>query len=203
MITLFFFLRFFSNHVVVILGESSLPTLPRFPRGNPLLLGSLDGGVQNWVKKVRLNGGVINLRIVMAAAEAIVTKYDRKKLARNGGHIEITKHYARSLLRRMGFVKRKGTKAIKNLPNDFDEIKTEFINRVDKVKNDDSVPDSLILIINWDQTGCQLVPGGDWTMEAKGTSQVPVAGIDDKRQITVLLCVTNLAPFCHPSLFTQ
>lgn len=88
-----------------------------------------------------MNGGVINLRIVMAAAEAIVTKYDRKKLARYGEHIEIIKHYARSLLHRMGFVKRKGTKAVKNMPNDFDKIETELINRVDKVKNDDSVPD--------------------------------------------------------------
>lgn len=38
----------------------------------------------------------------------------------------------------MGLVKRKGTKAVKRLPNDFDENKTEFINRVVKVKNDHS-----------------------------------------------------------------
>lgn len=41
----------------------------------------------------------------MAAAEAIVAKYDRKKLPRHGEHIEITKH-AKSLLRKMGLVKR-------------------------------------------------------------------------------------------------
>lgn len=41
----------------------------------------------------------------MAAAEAIVTKYDKKKLPRHGEHIEITKH-AKSLLRKMGLVKR-------------------------------------------------------------------------------------------------
>lgn len=29
----------------------------------------------------------------MAAADAIVTKVDRKKLARYGGHIDITEHY--------------------------------------------------------------------------------------------------------------
>lgn len=50
--------------------------------------------------------GVINLRTVMAAAEAIVAKYDRKKLPRHEEHIEITKHYAKSLLRKMGLVKR-------------------------------------------------------------------------------------------------
>lgn len=118
----------------------------------------------------------------MAAAKAIVTKYDRKKLARHGEHIEITKHYARSLLREMGLVKRKGTKDVRNLPNDFDENKTEIINKVDKVKNDHSVPESLIL--NCYQTGCQLVPGGDWIMKTKDTNQVPLAGIDETDNVS-------------------
>lgn len=162
------------------------------------MLGSLDSEVQNWIRQVRLNGGVINLRIVMAGAEAIVTKFDRKKLARFGGHIEITKHLARSIMRRMGFVKRKGTKAVKTLPSDFDDIKCEFVKKVNNVVNEYSVPDSLI--INWDQTGCQLVPGGEWTMEEKGSKQVTVAGIDDKRQITLLLGITKSGTLLPPQL---
>ena len=40
--------------------------LPKSPRGNPLLLGNqLDGEVQDWIRKVRVHGGVINSRIVM------------------------------------------------------------------------------------------------------------------------------------------
>lgn len=111
----------------------------------------------------------------MAAAEAIVAKYDRKKLPRHGEHIEITKHYAKSLLRKMGLVKRH--KSREKFAKIFWWNKNEFINSVVKVKKDHSVPDSLIL--NWDQTGCQLVPGRDWTIEIKGTSKVPLAGIDD------------------------
>lgn len=108
-----------------------------------------------------------------------------EKIVRYGGHIEITKHYARSLLRRMGFMKRKGTKAVKNLPSDFDEMKNEFINRVEKSKDDYSVPDSMIF--NWDQTGYQLVPGEDWTIGTKSTNKVIVAGIE----IPVLLCIAE------------
>ncbi|CAC5358497.1 unnamed protein product [Mytilus coruscus] len=78
-----------------------------FPHGNPLLLGDLDTKVQDWIRKVRINGGVINARIGMAAAEAIVTKFARHRLERYGGHITITSSFAKSLLRRMGFVKRK------------------------------------------------------------------------------------------------
>ncbi|CAC5408148.1 unnamed protein product [Mytilus coruscus] len=76
---------------------TELVTLPYSPRGNPLLLGDLDTKVQDWIRKVRINGGVINARIVMAAAEAIVTKFARHRLERYGGHITITSnpsHYS-------------------------------------------------------------------------------------------------------------
>ena len=64
----------------MVLGESSFQILPRSPRWGPLLIGSAN--VQHWVKKVTMN------------AEATVTKFDNYKLARYGGHIEVTKHYA-------------------------------------------------------------------------------------------------------------
>ena len=56
------------------------------------MLGYLDGEVQNWIRQVRLSGEDINLRSIMAGAEAVVAKLDRKKLARFGSHVEITKH---------------------------------------------------------------------------------------------------------------
>jgi hypothetical protein len=112
------------------------------------LLGNLDGDVQEWIRKVRLNGGVINSRIVLAGAEAIGTKFEKHKLERYGGHVSLTKSWARSLLRRMGFVKRKGTKAVKTLPRDFDEIKRQYVDKVQTVIRDNNVPDSLV--INWD-----------------------------------------------------
>ena len=69
---------------------------------------------------------------------------------------------ARSILRRMGIVKRKGTKAVKTLPSDFESIKCEFVKKVEKVVSVFSYPYSLV--INFDQTGCQLVRGvsGQW-----------------------------------------
>ncbi|CAG2246019.1 unnamed protein product [Mytilus edulis] len=177
---------------------TELATLPHSPRGNPLLLGDLDTKVQDWIRKVRINGGVINARIVMAAAEAIVTKFARHRLERYGGHITITNTFAKSLLRRMGFVKRKGTKAVKHLPNDFDDIRQEYISKINNVREKHNIPDTLI--INWDQTGCQLVPGGDWTMEKEGTQQISISGLDDKRQITLLLAVSMSGDLLPPQL---
>lgn len=134
----------------------------------------------------------------MAGAEAIMTKLCKHKLEKFGGHIVITKHFARSLLSRMGFVKRKGTKSVKTLPSDFEDIKSKFVEKVNSVVKKYNVPDTLVL--NWDQTGCQMVPGGEWTMDLKGSNQVSISGLDDKRQITVLLAVTKSGEMLPPQV---
>ena len=41
------------------------------------------------------------------------------------------------------------------------------------------------LIINWDQTGIKYIPVSEWTMEKEGSRRVEIAGLTDKRQITV------------------
>jgi len=198
---IFFYSFYILKILLFILGGGDLEVLTKSPRGNPLLLGNLDDDLKKWIRNIRKNGGVINSRIVMAGAEAVVTKFARHKLQRYGGHINITKTYAISVLRRMGFVKRKGTKGTKHLPADFDDIKQEYINKVSKVVKDNNVPDSLV--INWDQTGCQLIPGGNWTMEKQGSQQVPITGIDDKRQITLLLASTKNGSLLPPQLIYQ
>ena len=176
---------------------TEISSLPHSPRGYPLALGDLDDNVKDWIRKVRLNGCVINTRIVMAAIEAIVTKFAHNKLQRYGGHINITKSLARSILQCMGYVKRKGTKAVKHLPKDFEDIKAKHLEKVNKVVEEHRVQDSLIIR---DQTGCQLVPGGDWTMEQQGTQQITISGLDDKRQITLLLAVSKSGTLLPPQL---
>lgn len=98
----------------------------------------------------------------------------------------------------MGFVKSKGTKSVKQLPGDFDEIKKKYIEKVSNVVTKFQISDSLI--INWEQTGCQLIPGGDWTMNQRGAQQVSITGLDDKRQITLLLAITRSDSLLSPQL---
>ena len=117
--------------------------LPHKPRGPPLVLGEkMDRMVQSWVRKVRIEGGVINTRIVMAAAQGIMSTVDRKSLAKHGGHITITNDWGRSLLRWMNFVKRKGTKEVKRLPDDFQEIKAAYNKRVQDART--KIPEKLV-----------------------------------------------------------
>ena len=57
-----------------------------------------------------------------------------------------------------------------------------------------------LLVLNWDQTGCQLVPGGEWTMEKRGENQVSINGLEDKCQVTLLLCVTKMGNMLPPQM---
>ena len=86
--------------------------LPLKPQGRPVLLVvELDMAVQCYVQALRTAGGVVNTTIVMAAAMGIVSARDPTMLTLHGGHINITKTWAKSLLGRMRYVKRKCSNA--------------------------------------------------------------------------------------------
>ena len=105
-------------------GELVVDTLPVAKMGRPLLLGAdLDKKVQDYVLSLRDVGGVINTAIVRAAAAGMVKKKDPRLLAINGGHMSFSKDWARYMLQRIGFVKRKGTTKGTLQVENFDEEK--------------------------------------------------------------------------------
>ena len=55
------------------------------------------------------------------------------------------------------------------------------------------------MMVNWDQTSGKFVPESEWTMTTKGTKQVPVFGLEDKREMTVLL-ITPTGKLLPPHL---
>ena len=70
----------------------------------------------------------------------------------------------------MNFVKRRGSTACKNVKiENFDQLKDEFIERIDKTVNDFEIPSSLI--INWDHAGLNIVPVSNWTMASEGSKK--------------------------------
>ena len=91
----------------------------------PLTLGlTLDKQVQAYLIATREAGGVVNSEVAIAAAMGIVRKQDSNLLAQNSGHIVLTREWARSLLGRMGFVKRKANTKAKIAVTDFSELKS-------------------------------------------------------------------------------
>lgn len=131
-------------------GETdlSVTSLSSAKRGRPLLLGD---------EALRDEGAVITTPVTMAIASAIVETKNRKLLQKYGGSIEITSNWAKSLLYRMQFVKRRGGSTKKISVSNFDEIKEQFLFDVVATVTMEEIPYELI--INWDQTGLHVVPG--------------------------------------------
>ena len=157
----------------------------------------MDDRVKLYVKEMRKKEVIINTRVVMAAAEGSVMHHDANLIA-DGGPITITKHWARSLLTRMHFVKRRGdTEAKVSIP-DFDQFKTQFVYDVKAIVQFAEIPDSLV--IDWDHTRMNYVPVSSWTMDEEGKKRVEISGLNDKQQITMVLAVTKNGHYLSPQV---
>ena len=152
--------------------------LPPKKRGRPLLLQDLDGQVQEYVRKLRLAGGVINTTVVLAAAKGIVMAHNRALPFEFGGSICLEKPWVKSSLHRMGYVKRRGTTSGKVPVVEFERIKEEFLTQITSVVEEQQIPPELVF--NIDETGIHLVPVSNWTMDKEGSQRVKLEGIDDK-----------------------
>ena len=103
---------------------------------------------------------------------------DKNLLRENGGSIKLTKVWAKSLLQRLNFARRKATTSAKVEPSYFKELKEQFLVDIKAVVEIEDVSSDLIL--NWDHTGINIVPSSKWTMEAKGSKRVEAVRLSDK-----------------------
>ena len=157
--------------------------------------------MQCYVRATRSTGGTITTTVVLAAGEAIVRTHNEKILHDEGGPIKLTRHWAKSLLDRMCFVKRKATTSAKVDPSCFDDLKEQYLLDIKAVVEMEKAPPELVL--NWDHTGINIVPGSQWTMEEKGSKRVGVSGLNDKRQITAVFCASLAGEFLPVQLIYQ
>ena len=111
----------------------------------------LDYHVRAYVRSVREAGGPVTTTIVMSTGRAIVNQHDPQLLAENGGPLQLTATWAKSLLYRMSYVKRKGCSVKKLQVNDFEGVKQQFLINIRAVVTLEEIPKDLIL--NWDHTG--------------------------------------------------
>ena len=87
----------------------------------------------------------------------------------------------------MGFVQRRGSTQTKAKLSDqqVSQMKHTYPSQVSGIVKVHKIPPELV--INWDQAGVNLIPSQNWTMEQQGSSRVEIAGINDKRQVTLTL----------------
>ena len=107
--------------------SNKVEELPCKKTGRPLLIGEeLDAQVQQYVKESRKRGLPINTAVVVAAGLGVVTAHDANLLEENGGKIKLTNDWAKNVLKRMGFVKRKACSKAKVDPEHFENLKRNF-----------------------------------------------------------------------------
>lgn len=177
-------------------SDDLLCELPLKKRGRPLLIGDdLDQKVQAYIKDMRKRGCVVNTAIVIAVGTGILMN-DASFISRFGSTnipLTLTKDWAKYILKRMGFVKRRGNTKSKVTVDDFDKLKKLFSLEVRNAVSMDEIPPQLI--INFDQTGIHYVPVSSWSMEKEGAKRVEIIGKDDKRQITAVFAATSAGDF--------
>ena len=180
-------------------SSTAIQQLPTKCRGRPLLIGDhLETEVCLLIEALRKDGTAVNTEVVIGTAIGVVTSYDANLLTKNGGPIDISKEWAKRLLRRMGLVKRQGTTKSKVNPTDFQMLKKQYLSDIrTKVYMEDIPVD---LIINWDHTSLKYVPVSNWTMEHKGAKRVEIAGCNDKQQMTALFTCTLNGKFLPPQV---
>ena len=155
-------------------------------RRRPCLLGDkIDPLVQSYLKARRYKGGVVNTTVAIATAKALTERYPLLEK----GHLELGRSWARSLFRRLGFVRRMKTTGKVQIPGGAQkEAELKFLHQIVNHVETQQIPHSLI--INFDQTSSKHVQVSAMTMDKKGTSNVPIEDIDGKRSIIATFSIT-------------
>ena len=154
----------------------------------------LDRYTREYIAELRRNGGIINTEIVSSAAMGIVKKFDANLLESNG-NILCNREWAKGLLNRIAYVKRRANTKSKIAVERFEVLKAQFIFDIGVITEMEDV-----LVINWDHTGINYVPTCDWTMAKGGSSRVEIVGLGDKRQITAVLACSLSGDFLPPQV---
>ena len=113
----------------------------------------------------------------------------------------VTTDWAKVLLTRMGFVKRKACSKAKVDVSKFQQLKDEFLLEIKNIVSMDEIPAELV--INFDQTALSYVPTSHWTVEQEWTKHVEIIAKDDKRQITAVFVGSSSKDFLPPQLIYE
>ena len=117
-------------------------------KGRSLLLGKkLDDDVQEYILKLREHGYPISIHLIIAAARGIAQAMDRTRLAEYSGPATLTISWAKSLLKRMNYTKRRATTKYSHPTDELEKEKEALLSQLlDTVGLNDIPPE---LIFTW------------------------------------------------------
>ena len=179
------------------IGEAiTVRSLPAKKRGRPPILGEkMDQSLRDIIVGMRSRGTPIGTTVVIGIGRGLIMK--SKNVSPGyycaSENIELSREWAKSVLRRMGYSKRRASSSTKISPENFADVQKLFLNDIRSVVVMEDIPEDLIL--NWDQTAMKIVPSSSWTMEKRGCKRVKISAADDKRQITAVFACSMSGTF--------
>ena len=158
-----------------------------------MLGDEIDQKVQLYIKQVSNRGGVISRSIAISVAKVLLERDE------SFGKIKITETLAKSLLKRMGYVRRAKTSSTVDIPDGArKEIEYQYLYDIVSAVEKWNIPPDLV--VNFDQTPSKLVPVGCSTLAKRNSTNVTIAGSSDKRTITATFAVSLSGNFPPPQL---
>ena len=174
-------------------GHRQNNKVPTLKRGRPLMIGSIDARVQKYILAVRSKGGHISRSTTVVTANVLLAESTDPSLQ----GIVVNDTWGQSLLRRMGFTRRTATTGKMQITDDAKkEMAFQYHYKIVTHREEYNIPDSLIL--NSDQTPSKYVTVVRTTMAPKNVKHVAVAGLNDRRAITLTLTISldgKMLPF--------
>ena len=149
-------------------------------RGRTLLLGKVDEMLRSYLSATRHRGGLVSRSIAIAAEKALIKRNPQFSL----DHVVFGKSWAKSLLFRMGYVRR-----AKKIPEAVEkQAELIFQHKIAKIVEAHQIPNCMIL--NLDQAPSKFPLSSNTTQAPGGTQSVRVTGSSDKRAIKTTLVIS-------------
>lgn len=180
-------------------------------QGRPSMVSDeLATEIKSILHNLRVSGGAISRKTVIAIGNGVMSARCPEMMSKNGGSVHLSTKWARGILKSMNWVKRRGTTAKREMnPALYEELTFTWKRKIANAIFENCIPKEMIL--NFDQTPLGYTAPNKATFTQEGSRSVPIANVDDKRQITGTFCVNILGDFlpiqliysgitdrCHP-----
>ena len=124
----------------------------------------------------------------------MVTANNPSLLKEYGGDLVLTDKWARGMLEKITWSKRKGTNGkVDPSPQFLAKEKFTFQRNISGLVSEQNIPPSLI--INIDQTSMSNKNAGKYAFNFKGAKNIRIKGVNDKHQITAIFGVSYTRGF--------
>ena len=107
------FRKKYESSLTSVHSSEEVTEIPKASLGRPLMIGKLDKQVQEYLHIYRKTGGIVNKVVAVATAKALIERSNLEHLK----DLDLeNSSWAKSLFKRMGFVKRAATTGRPDIP---------------------------------------------------------------------------------------